>query len=151
MYVRPNKNGKVIGMDEEQTQYVEEGLVYCPSCNRSDRITLLDIYQAVDRKIFPDSEIPNVYLISLLKCQNCGTVFELERADPRTIKSITEIDFENEFVVYTTENIEKAVQEATKWYTERFEGGLGEPIIQTIGSTIYTTDSRVIIIPEKGD
>jgi len=138
-------------MMSEELQFIETGLIYCPSCNRSEQILLVDIYEAVDCRIFPDSEIPNVYPVSTLKCNYCSTVFELERVDPRTIKSITEIDFQNEFVAYTVLNPEKAIKQAVKWYSERFDEQLGEPIVTTIGNTIYTTDSRVIIIPEKGD
>ena len=136
---------------KEQLQYVEEGLIYCPSCNRSEKISLLEIRQEIDRKIFPDSEIPNVYPVSTLKCQNCGTVFELERVDPRPLKQIVEIDFQNEFVAYTISNINEAIEKAKKWYTSHFDYELHEPLFRTIGSTIYTTDSRVIIIPKEDD
>jgi len=44
---------------------------------------------------------------------------------------------------------EQAIQTAKKWYTSHFDGQLGEPIVTTIGNTIYTTDSRVIVIPPQ--
>jgi hypothetical protein len=126
-------------------QYIEEGLVYCPNCNRSERISLLDIYTTVDPKIFPDSDTPNVYPVSVLKCYDCSTVFEVERLDARTL-GITEISFStSEFTVYTTLPTEIAIRKAKKWYHEHFDGRLEKPIITPVGKIIFTTDPRDII------
>jgi hypothetical protein len=126
-------------------QYVEEGLVYCPNCNRSEKILLVDIYEAVDPKIFPDSEIPNVYPISVLKCGYCSTIFEMERLDARTL-GITEISFSSsEFTVYTTLPTEKAIKKAKRWYHEHFDGRLEKPIERPVGKILYTLDPRDII------
>jgi hypothetical protein len=131
------------------TEYVEEGLIYCPSCNRSEKISLLDIYTTVDTKIFPDSEIPNVYPVSVLKCGYCKTVFEIERLDARTL-GITEISF-GEFTAYTTLPIEIAIKKAKKWYHEHFDGKLEKPTVRPIGKIIFTTDPRDIIFQNEFD
>jgi len=126
-------------------EYVEEGLVYCPNCNRSEKIKLIDIYTTVDSKIFPDSEIPNVYPVSVLKCGYCSTVFEVERLDARTL-GITEISFSSsEFTVYTTLPTEKAIRKAKRWYKQHFDDKLDKPTIRPIGKIIFTLDPREII------
>ena len=61
---------------------------------------------------------------------------------------ITEISF-GEFTVYTTEKPEKAIKQATQWYYDHFDYPLDEPVIQTVGTTIFTSDPRVIVIPEE--
>ena len=138
--------------EEQLLQFLEEGLIYCPSCNRSEHIELIYVTTAIDKRIIADGETPNVFPISLVKCHDCGFDFELERVDPRPLKKILEVDFQNEFVAYTTEEPEKAIEKAAKWYNSHFDGQLGEPLFRTVGSTIYTTDSRVIIIPsEEGE
>jgi len=138
-------------MSEEQLEFLQRGLIYCPSCNRDDKIEIVYVTTVVDRRLY-DSETPNVYPIALLKCHYCLYDFELERVDPRPLKKILEVDFQNEFVAYTTEEPEKAIEKAAKWYNSHFDGQLGEPLFRTVGSTIYTTDSRVIIIPsEEGE
>jgi hypothetical protein len=63
---------------------------------------------------------------------------------------ITEISF-GEFTVYTTEKPEKAIKQATQWYYDHFDYPLDEPVIQTVGTTIFTSDPRVIVIPEEGE
>ena len=63
---------------------------------------------------------------------------------------ITEISF-GEFTVYTTEKPEKAIKQATEWYTSRYDYPLEEPTVRTVGSIIFTSDPRVIIIPEEGE
>ena len=139
-------------MSEEELQFVEEGLIYCPSCNRSGRIELVYVENVVDKRIIADGETPNVYPVSLVKCHFCGLTFELERVDPRPLKQITEIAFPNDFTIYTTTaNPEEAINKAKRWYYEHYDGQLGEPTLRVIGSTIYTTDPYDIIIPEKGD
>ena len=63
---------------------------------------------------------------------------------------ITEISF-GEFTVYTTEEPEKAIKQATQWYYDHFDYPLDEPVIQTVGTTIFTSDPRVIVTPEEGE
>ena len=127
-------------------EYVEEGLIYCPSCNRSEKILLVDIYEAVDPKIWSDSEIPNVYPVSVLKCGYCSTTFELERIDARTL-GITQISFSlSEFTVYTTLPLDIAIKKAKKWYKQHFDNQLGKPIITPVGKVVYTLDPREIIL-----
>jgi len=128
-------------------QYVEEGLVYCPNCNRSEKIKLIDIYEAVDPKIFPDSETPNVYPVSVLKCGYCSTIFEIERLDARTL-GITEISF-GEFTAYTTLPLDIAIKKAKKWYKQRFDGKLDKPTITPVGKILYTLDPREIIYQQS--
>ena len=131
------------------TEYVEEGLVYCPECNRSERISLLDIYEAVDRKIPPDSETPNVYPVSVLKCGYCSTVFELERIDARTL-GITEISFSSsEFTIYTTLPPKTAIRKAKKYYHKHFDGKLEKPTVRPVGKILYTLDPRDIIYQQS--
>jgi len=131
------------------TEYVEEGLVYCPECNRSEKISLLDIYTTVDAKIPPDSETPNVYPVSVLKCGYCSTVFELERIDARTL-GIIQISFSSsEFTVYTTLSPETAIRKAKRWYKQHFDSKLGKPTIMPIGKVIYTLDPREIIYQQS--
>jgi len=125
------------------------GGYYCPSCNRANQIELLSVTTAVDRSVFPDAETPNVYPVSVFKCGDCSTVFEVERIDPRPLTAITEIAFENEFTIYTTLSPPEAVKKAVEWYTSRFDGDLGEPTVQTVGSIIFTSDPRVIVIPPQ--
>ena len=72
-------------MSEEELQFVEEGLIYCPSCNRSEHIELIYVTTAIDKRIIADGETPNVFPISLVKCHDCGFDFELERVDPRPL------------------------------------------------------------------
>jgi len=136
----------VRAMSEE---YVEEGLVYCPNCNRSEKILLVDIYEAVDPKIFPDSEIPNVYPVSVLKCDYCSTIFEIERLDARTL-GITEISF-GEFTVYTTLPTEIAIKKAKRWYKQHFDGKLEKPTERPVGKIIFTLDPRDIIFERESN
>jgi len=77
-------------MSEEQLEFIQEGLVYCPSCNRNERIELIYVENVVDRRV-ADVETTNIYPVALLKCHYCGFDFELERVDPRPLKKITEI------------------------------------------------------------
>jgi transposase-like protein len=74
---------------EEQIQFLEEGLIYCPSCNRSKHIELIYVTTAIDRRV-ADVETSNIYPVSLVKCHDCGFDFELERVDPRRLTAITE-------------------------------------------------------------
>jgi len=76
--------------EEEQLEFLEEGLIYCPSCNRSEHIELVYVTTAVDKRV-SDVETTNIYPVSLLKCHDCLYTFELERVDPRPLKKITEI------------------------------------------------------------
>jgi len=132
-----------------ENQRIEEGTIYCPSCNRSEHIELVDVFTRVDPKVFPDGETPNVYIVSFLKCKSCSETFELERVDPRPLTQIIEIAFPNEFTVYTTSSPQEAMKKAVEWYTSRFDDPLGKPIIQTVGTTIFTSDPRFIVIPPQ--
>jgi len=142
-------------MSKQKLQFLPEGFVACPSCNHDNKIELVSVTTTVDPKVDPDGELPNVYVISILKCLCCDETFELERVDVRFGLStpsptpITEIDFQNEFVVYTTERPDKAIEKATEWYTSHFDDPLGEPIVQTVGTSIYTRDPRDIVIPPE--
>jgi hypothetical protein len=75
-------------MSEEQIQFLEEGLIYCPSCNRSEKLELVYIESVVDTRV-ADVETSNIYPVALLKCHFCLYTFELERVDPRPLKKIT--------------------------------------------------------------
>jgi len=138
----------------KQKRLLPEGFIACPSCNHDNKIELVDVYTTVDPKVDPTGELPNVYIVSVLKCQCCDEMFELERVDVRfglsTPSTINEISF-GEFTVYTTEKPEKAIKQAVKWYNEHFDGHLEEPTVRTVGTTIYTTDPRDIATPEEGE
>jgi len=135
-------------------QLLPEGFIACPSCNHDNKIELVNVYTTVDPKVDPTGELPNVYVVSVLKCQCCDEMFELERVDVRfvlsTPRTINEISL-GEFTVYTTEKPEKAIKQAVKWYNEHFDGHLEEPTVRTVGTTIYTTDPRDIVTPEEGE
>jgi len=139
-------------MSEEKL--LPAGFVACPSCNHDNKISLIDVYTTVDPKVDPTGELPNVYVISVLKCLCCDETFELERVDVRygfpSPTPITEISF-GEFTVYTTEKPEKAIKKAKKWYTDRFDYPLEEPTVRVVGTSIYTNDPRDIIIPQEGE
>ena len=137
-------------------QLLPAGFVACPSCNHDDKIELIEVTTEVDPKVDPTGELPNVYIVSVLRCQCCDETFELERVDVRfafpSPTPITEIAFQNEFVVYTTQPPEQAINKAKKWYTDRFDGQLGEPVIRSVGTDVYTTDPYDIVIPsEEGE
>jgi len=138
----------------KQKQLLPEGFVACPSCNHDNQIELVSVTTAVDPKVDPDGELPNVYVVSVLKCLCCDEVFELERVDVRfafpSSSQITEISF-GEFTVYTTLPPEKAIKQAVKWYTDRFDYPLEEPTVRVVGTSIYTNDPRDIIIPQEGE
>jgi len=83
--------------------------------------------------------------------QRLAYKFGVETFDPSSsTPQITEISF-GEFTVYTTEKPNKAIKQATQWYYDHFDYPLDEPEIQTVGTTIFTSDPRVIIIPEEGE
>jgi hypothetical protein len=124
------------------------GIVYCVNCNKSDRIYLITITETVDPSVPVDANIPNVYPVSTLKCSHCGTVFDVERVDPRVITTITKIEFDNDFTVFTTREPHIAIRKAKKWYRQHFDGKLGNPHIIILGSDIYTTDPYDIVIPD---
>jgi len=65
------------------SKLLPEGFVACPSCNHDNQIQLIDVYTTVDEKVDPTGELPNVYVVSTLKCLCCDEVFELERVDVR--------------------------------------------------------------------
>jgi len=138
----------------KQKQLLPEGFVACPSCNHDNKIELVNVYTTVDPKVDPTGELPNVYVVSVLKCLCCDEVFELERVDVRfafpSSSQITEISF-GEFTVYTTLPPEKAIKQAVKWYTDRFDYPLEEPTVRVVGTSIYTNDPRDIIIPQEGE
>jgi len=66
-----------------KNQLLQEGFVACPYCNRDNQIELVRLYTAIDEKVFIDSELPNVYIVSILKCNSCGLKFDLPRVDVR--------------------------------------------------------------------
>ena len=142
-------------MSKQKLQLLPEGFVACPDCNHDNQISLVSVSTAIDEKVDPTGELPNVYVVSILKCLCCDEIFELPRVDVRfafpSPTPITEIDFQNEFVVYTTQPPEQAINKAKKWYNEHFDGQLGEPLTRAVGTTIYTTDSRDIVIPSEED
>jgi hypothetical protein len=138
----------------KQKQLLPAGFIACPDCNHDNKISLISVSTAVDEKVDPTGELPNVYVVSILKCLCCDVVFELERVDVRfafSSSQIMEISFPNEFVVYTTANPQEAINKAKKWYTSHFDGQLGEPVVSVIGNTIYTTDPYDIVTPEEGE
>jgi len=51
------------------------------------QIELVNVYTTVDPKVDPTGELPNVYVVSVLKCQCCDEMFELERVDVRFVLS----------------------------------------------------------------
>jgi len=143
----------VSGMSK-QKQLLPAGFIACPDCNHDNKIQLVSVSTAVDPKVDPTGELPNVYVVSILKCLCCNVVFELERVDVRFAfpSRIMEIAFQNEFTVYTTQPPEQAIAQAKKWYTDRFDGQLGEPVIRSVGTDVYTTDPYDIVIPsEEGE
>ena len=140
-------------MSKQKLQLLPAGFIACPSCNHDNKISLVSVSTAVDPKVDPTGELPNVYVISILKCLCCDETFELERVDVRFAfpsSQITEISF-GEFTVYTTLPPEKAIKQAVKWYTDRFDYPLEEPTVRVVGTSIYTNDPRVIIIPQEGE
>jgi len=72
-----------VSEEEQLLQFLEEGLIYCPSCNRSGRIELVYVENMVDKRV-ADVET-NIYPVALLKCHYCLYTFELERVDPRPL------------------------------------------------------------------
>jgi hypothetical protein len=136
----------------EQKQLLPEGFIACPSCNHDNQIQLVSVATEVDSSVDPTGELPNVYVVSTLKCLCCDETFELERVDVRfgfpSPTTITEITFQNGFTVYTTLPPEEAINKAKKWYTDRFDYPLGEPVIQSVGTDVYTTDPYDIVIPQ---
>ena len=140
--------------EQKQLQLLPEGFIVCPSCNHDNQISLISVTSVVDRSVDPNSELPNVYVVSILKCLCCDETFELERVDVRfgfpSSSQITEISF-GEFTVYTTLPPEEAIKKAKKWYTDRFDDPLGEPVIQSVGTDVYTTDPYDIVIPQEDE
>ena len=143
--------------EQKQLQLLPEGFIACPDCNHDDKIELIAVTTEVDPKVDPDGELPNVYVVSVLKCLCCNEIFELPRVDVRFGSStssptpITEIDFQNEFTVYTTLPPKEAIDKAKKWYNEHYDYPLGEPLTRAVGTTIYTNDPRDIIIPQEDE
>ena len=142
--------------EQKQLQLLPEGFIACPDCNHDDKIELIAVTTEVDPKVDPTGELPNVYVVSVLRCQCCDETFELPRVDVRfslptpNPAQINEISF-GEFTVYTTEEPEKAIKQATQWYYDHFDYPLDELVIQTVGTTIFTSDPRVIVIPKEGE
>ena len=141
-------------MSKQKLQLLPEGFIACPSCNHDNQISLVSVTTVIDSSVDPNGELPNVYVVSILRCECCDETFELPRVDVRFVLStpstINEISF-GEFTVYTTEKPEKAIKQAVKWYNEHFDGHLEEPTVRTVGTTIYTTDPRDIVTPEEGE
>ena len=67
--------------EQKQLQFLLKGFVACPYCNRDNQIQFVRLYTAIDEKVFPDSELPNVYVVSSLKCRSCGLKFDLPRVN----------------------------------------------------------------------
>jgi len=145
---------KVIHMSEQkQLQLLPEGFIACPDCNHDDKIELIAVTTEVDPKVDASGELPNVYVVSTLKCLYCDETFELPRVDVRFAflgSQIIEISF-GEFTVYTTQPLEQAIAQAKEWYYEHFDYPLEEPTVRVVGTSIYTNDPRDIIIPEEGE
>jgi hypothetical protein len=140
--------------EQKQIELLPAGFIACPDCNHDDQIQLVSVTTEVDSSVDPTGELPNVYVVSTLKCLRCDETFDLERVDVRFAflgSKIIEIDFQNEFVAYTTLLPEEAVKKAVEWYNEHFDYPLREPVVRVIGDTIYTNDARVIVIPEEGE
>jgi len=85
-----NDNGGTSGLAQSVSRSLPEGFVTCPYCNRHNQISLVDVYTAVDEKVYPNSELPNVYVVSILKCKGCGFTFDLPRVDMRFALKVTE-------------------------------------------------------------
>jgi len=75
--------GGATGSAQSVPQFLLEGFVACPYCNRDNQIELVRLYTAIDEKVFIDSELPNVYIVSILRCKSCGLKFDLPRVDVR--------------------------------------------------------------------
>jgi len=142
---------------QKQLQLLPEGFIACPSCNHDNQIQLVHVTTEVDPKVDASGELPNVYVVSVLKCKCCDEIFELPRVDVRFGSStssptpqINEISF-GEFTVYTTQPLEQAIAQAKEWYYEHFDYPLEEPTVRVVGTSIYTNDPRDIIIPEEGE
>jgi len=139
--------------EQKQLQLLPEGFVTCPNCNHDDKIQLVGVTTEVDSSVDPTGVLPNVYVVSTLKCLYCDETFELPRVDVRFAflsGQIMEISF-GEFTVYTTQPPEQAISMAKQWYYDHFDYPLEEPTVKTIGTTIYTSDPRDIVIPEEGE
>jgi hypothetical protein len=140
----------------EQKQLLPAGFVACPYCNHDNQIQLVSVATEVDSSVDPTGKLPNVYVVSTLKCLCCDETFELPRVDVRfslptpSPAQLIEISF-GEFTVYTTEKPEKAISQAVKWYYDHFDYPLEEPVVRTVGTTIFTSDPRDIVIPEEGE
>jgi len=70
-------------MSEQKLELLPAGFVACPDCNHDDQIELIDVFTRVDPKVDASGELPNVYIVSALRCQCCDETFELERVDVR--------------------------------------------------------------------
>jgi len=139
--------------EQKQLQLLPEGFIACPSCNHDNQIELIAVTTAVDSSVEPNGELPNVYVVSTLKCRCCDETFDLERVDVRFAflgSEIIEISF-GEFTVYTTQPLEQAIQTAKKWYYDHFDYPLEEPTARVVGTSIYTLDPRDIIIPQEDE
>ena len=67
----------------KQKQLMPEGFVACPSCNHDNQISLIAVTTVVDSTVDPNGELPNVYVVSILRCECCDETFELPRVDVR--------------------------------------------------------------------
>ena len=76
-----NDNGGASGSAQSAPQFLLEGFITCPYCNRDNQIQFVRLYTAIDEKVFIDSELPNVYVVSILKCRSCGLKFDLPRVN----------------------------------------------------------------------
>jgi hypothetical protein len=75
--------GGTSGSAQSVSQFLMEGFVACPYCNHDDRIQLVRLYTAIDEKVFLDSELPNTYVVSIVRCNSCSLKFDLPRVDVR--------------------------------------------------------------------
>ena len=64
-------------------QLLPAGFVACPLCDHSNQIELIEVITELDKTVYPGGELPNAYVISILKCRHCDKFFELERVDVR--------------------------------------------------------------------
>jgi len=76
-------NGGASGSAQSAPQFLPAGFVTCPYCNRDNQIQFVELYNAIDEKVYPDSELPNVYVVSILRCKCCDKTFSLPRVDVR--------------------------------------------------------------------
>jgi transcription elongation factor Elf1 len=87
MTAKENLSGSEIdgatGSAQSAPQFLLGGFIVCPYCNHDDKIQLISLYTAIDERVFLDSELPNTYVVSIVRCNSCGLKFNLPRVDVR--------------------------------------------------------------------